>query len=460
MLVDDSIVDKELEKELEKDHCEGRWYGKQNYAENDFYEGGWDKEGKYDGFGTLSLPDGYGYKGTWRHGRYHGKKCSLKELKPDGEITLYNGPFRHGVFGVGYGELIRTIKKRKYKLIYKGDFDENGKFTNKGDFREIENGDVVHYKGSFRQDVYCGKGTLKLPDGTVYIGMFKDGLFMGHGELRTLTFRYCGQFFQSSKHTSNGRKAEMTWLPASKDPRKRYVGEWRNGLIHGRGKCIYTNGKIYDGDWKYNKWEGEGTLLNKLRELLFVGSFRNNLYHGMGKHYRQDGSGSVEYEGLFSFGKRHGKGKIWRKDGTIKYEGTFTDNELTGTGIFYFKSGALYVGDVKKSIPHGFGEMTDIFKGKWKGWFKDGRRYRAWVPPPPPTSGVTKKMSPTKPGISLRGEAQVQKSGQNQQHVSGVGFESPERVGTAASAAFLPPVTIRSRIGERPTSSMKWFRNR
>ena len=56
MLVDDSIVDKELEKELEKDHCEGRWYGKQNYAENDFYEGGWDKEGKYDGFGTLSLP--------------------------------------------------------------------------------------------------------------------------------------------------------------------------------------------------------------------------------------------------------------------------------------------------------------------------------------------------------------------------------------------------------------------
>ena len=71
MLVDDAIVDRELEKQLKKDSFEGRWYGKQEFACDDFYEGGWDKNGAYDGFGTLSLPNGFGYKGTWKHGLYH-----------------------------------------------------------------------------------------------------------------------------------------------------------------------------------------------------------------------------------------------------------------------------------------------------------------------------------------------------------------------------------------------------
>ena len=146
----------------------------------------------------------------------------------------------------------------------------------------------------------------------------------------------------------------------------------------------------------------------------------------------------------------------------MKYEGTFTDDKLTGTGVLYFKSGALYVGDVKNSIPHGFGEMTDIFKGKWKGWFKNGKRYRAWVPPPPPKSGVTKKVSPSKTTILTVSNDQPQNTilAQSTRPVTAGIFESEQRGNTPASAAFLPPVTIRSRVGERPTSSMKWYRHR
>jgi hypothetical protein len=40
--------------------------------------------------------------------------------------------------------------------------------------------------------------------------------------------------------------------------RARYIGEFKNGNRHGRGKFTFANGNIYDGEWVDNAEHGLG----------------------------------------------------------------------------------------------------------------------------------------------------------------------------------------------------------
>ena len=39
----------------------------------------------------------------------------------------------------------------------------------------------------------------------------------------------------------------------------KYVGQWKNGEYHGLGKLTFRDGSIYEGQWKENKMNGHGT---------------------------------------------------------------------------------------------------------------------------------------------------------------------------------------------------------
>jgi hypothetical protein len=39
-----------------------------------------------------------------------------------------------------------------------------------------------------------------------------------------------------------------------------YDGEKLNGLRHGNGKFYYSDGGYYEGEWKYGRMEGLGTI--------------------------------------------------------------------------------------------------------------------------------------------------------------------------------------------------------
>ena len=39
-----------------------------------------------------------------------------------------------------------------------------------------------------------------------------------------------------------------------------YFGDTLNGQKHGYGKIIYKEGHIYHGEWKHDKYHGEGKL--------------------------------------------------------------------------------------------------------------------------------------------------------------------------------------------------------
>ena len=89
----------------------------------------------------------------------------------------------------------------------------------------------------------------------------------------------------------------------------KYVGEWKDGLRHGKGKFTWNNGDTYDGSWVEDKRHGQGTYV----------------WH--------DGS---KYKGNYSHGIRCGYGIYYYTNGTI-YEGTWQDNLKHGIANFYYK---------------------------------------------------------------------------------------------------------------------------
>tara|TARA_B100000780_G_C21087317_1_gene438094 strand:- start:1113 stop:1511 length:399 start_codon:yes stop_codon:yes gene_type:complete len=64
-------------------------------------------------------------------------------------------------------------------------------------------------------------GTFTLPNGSKYVGDWKDGIFNGQG---TAT-------------VADGAK---------------YVGEWKDGKRSGQGTLTHADGKIEEGIWKWN----------------------------------------------------------------------------------------------------------------------------------------------------------------------------------------------------------------
>lgn len=84
---------------------------------------------------------------------------------------------------------------------------------------------------SSTQDSYSenGFGTASLPDGSIYEGYFRDGLFHGQGT--------------------------RTW----KDGHK-YEGEYKDGLPHGHGVETWSDGTRYEGEFLDGEIHGKGTV--------------------------------------------------------------------------------------------------------------------------------------------------------------------------------------------------------
>ena len=68
---------------------------------------------------------------------------------------------------------------------------------------------------------------------------------------------------------------------------------------HGKGKCIYANGAIYEGEWKNNLKHGMGEMQYP-NGRMYTGEWKNNLKHGKGTYVFENGE---KYTGIFCQGK-------------------------------------------------------------------------------------------------------------------------------------------------------------
>ena len=71
---------------------------------------------------------------------------------------------------------------------------------------------------------------------------------------------------------------------------------------------------MYDGTWKFDKFEGQGTYVYKIGER-YVGMWKDGKKHGQGTYYWRNGA---SYEGQWKDDLRNGEGTYRRKHATRK----------------------------------------------------------------------------------------------------------------------------------------------
>jgi len=59
---------------------------------------------------------------------------------------------------------------------------------------------------------------------------------------------------------------------------------------NGKGKLLRTNGNQYEGEWKDNKYHGQGILIIKASGERYDGKWENNMRNGKGTNYFADGT--------------------------------------------------------------------------------------------------------------------------------------------------------------------------
>lgn len=156
-------------------------------------------------------------------------------------------------FGEGQGEFAALHNQHLSRSIMTGSFVSTS-----------SRGGITRYEGTFLNEPHhqvptpSGEGVRSNPDGSTYMGQWKDGFPDGHGEWHA---------------------------PAPSC--ESYVGEWKRGKKHGFGVQKFENGDLYEGDWANGKFQDRGKYAYANGDE-FVGVFQNgNKLHGT--FYFKDG---------------------------------------------------------------------------------------------------------------------------------------------------------------------------
>ena len=107
---------------------------------------------------------------------------------------------------------------------------------------------------------------------------------------------------------------------------------------------IITNKYEYEGQWKEDHEEGKGSAKYVRANEKYVGAFKEGLPHGYGKRLFSDGS---TYEGEFENDVRSGRGVFTNKEDGSKYHGEWENDKKCGYGAYQFKDGTVFRGEWK-----------------------------------------------------------------------------------------------------------------
>ncbi|TMW68354.1 hypothetical protein Poli38472_005822 [Pythium oligandrum] len=164
-----------------------------------------------------------------------------------------------------------------------------------------------------------------------------------------------------------------------------YTGEMdRKGEIrHGQGKCVYADGRVYEGEWIDDHRHGNG-VMTYADGTTYAGEWEADQRHGYGiqEAGSSDAPGRREkrYEGTWSHDKRDGKGTVTYSDGSrieanwqqgvSARESCRIEGYDDGNGV------CTYIGDVENGLPHGNGESRhakEMYVGEWDTGKRSGQ---------------------------------------------------------------------------------------
>ena len=149
----------------------------------------------------------------------------------------------------------------------------------------------------------------------------------------------------------------------------KYEGDFKNNKANGQGTMTWSDGSKYVGQFKDDKANGQGTMIFAVKpETKYVGEFKDDKLHGKGTLTDSEG---FKHVGEFKDDKANGKGIVTTSDG-YKYVGDFKDDLLHGQGTETY-DGVKYVGEFKNNERHGKGTLNMKNGQKYVGDFDKGK---------------------------------------------------------------------------------------
>nr|GMD08878.1 phosphatidylinositol 4-phosphate 5-kinase 8 [Ipomoea batatas] len=150
-----------------------------------------------------------------------------------------------------------------------------------------------------------------------------------------------------------------------------YVGSINGMLPHGKGKYIWSDGSVYDGDWDEGKMTGKGRIIWSSGST-YEGDFSGNYLHGYGTFNGRDGS---IYRGSWRMNNQHGIGRKQYHNADV-YDGCWREGVREGSGRYAWSNGNLYIGNWQNGKMCGRGGMKwsngDLFDGFWLNGLRHG----------------------------------------------------------------------------------------
>merc|ERR1712032_1085154 len=208
-------------------------------------------------------------------------------------------------------------------------------------------------------------------DGRTYIGQWTDGRMDGQGIMEWPSgAKYEGGFKNDMKD------GEGTFYLS--DNEIQYAGQWCQDKAHGHGKYKHADGSTYDGQWKMAEQNGAG-VETEANGAVYQGEFLNGSKHGAGVWKSNDGE---EYMGEFQYDRMHGKGSYQFKDGRL-YTGQWQIGHMDGEGKMEFPNGDAFEGVYKQDLMHGKGtyiyadgsaHKSEWISGKAKATLRDEKK--------------------------------------------------------------------------------------
>lgn len=207
--------------------------GAMYYSDESVYTGSF-KDGKCDGEGEWSAPDGSKYKGGFKNDTFDGSGVYIYS---DG--SSYTGEFKNGKRN-GHGVSV-SVSGDKYDGEFRDGFRHgSGTYTFS---------DGSYYTGQFAYGERNGSGKAVSSNGDTYEGEFRNGEFHGSGVFTRLDgASYCGEFKDGL------RDGEGVFV---KPDGTRYEGRFSAGEPNGFGVLSYPNGMRTEGYFENGEFISE-----------------------------------------------------------------------------------------------------------------------------------------------------------------------------------------------------------
>lgn len=244
--------------------------------------------------------------------------------------------------------------------------------------KEYENGD--RYEGGLLRGIREGHGKYYSKiKASIYEGGYKDGKRHGHGKYSFPT----------------GASV---------------AGTFQRGILV-QGEYRFPNGDLYVGDFKDDKFDGQG----EWRSASFVKSQQSEEEPDVSSpdSVKRPSAAIDVYKGSWKAGKRHGPGEAKLRCGDV-YTGEFLNDAIHGFGKYHFSNGDLYNGQFAQGLIHGVGEYTFAASGKvLLGEFANGKLVKssAITNPTNTDNRKSKNTDPSADHTEAGGDAEIEHNG-------------------------------------------------